>query len=297
MKKYSVCFIIIIYVCILLNGCDVITHHSEEGTAFLCPQLESSLQSYMSNYPHDSIFRICFFRVSNTDYVQISRMEMYDAKDSAYVDYYSYLDNKLIICFSLDTCSRDSLLYKGKMNKFKGRLSDVKQLPVGSGSDDYNSYPVYLRVISKDSIPVCQDMPRMAKRPCKIQNNIVTNDNINIKLNEYMWKYDGFHYFLRFANYNGTDYVTIGRSDVYEEKEIIGHFWQNDNMIIIYNSGKADVRHYINVDSINPYTNSSINARKGKTDFYFRPDIEKYRINSNGKLTMVDYNSPLYVFI
>ena len=295
MKKYSISFIIC--VCILLNGCNVIAHHSDNETAFLCSQLESSLQAYMSNYPNDSIFRICFFRINNTDYVQISRMDMYDAKDSVYVDYYSYFDNKLIICFSLDTCSRDSLLYKDKMNKFKGRIEGAEQFPKGSGSDDYNSYPIYLRIISKDSIQICQDIPRMAKRPYKIQDGIVVNDNINTKLNEYMWKYDGFHYFLRFANYNGTDYVTIGRSDVYEVNEIVGHFWRNDNMILIYNSNKADVKKYINLDSIVPYTDHSINARKGRPEFYFRPDIDKYKIDSKGKVMKVDTNSPIYIFI
>ena len=69
-------------------------------------------------------------------------------------------------------------------------------------------------------------------------------------------------------------------------------------MVIIYNShGEVDLKRYINLDSVVPYTGHSINARKGKPEFYFRPDISKYKIDSKGKVIKVDSSSPIYIFL
>lgn len=290
--------IIILLLLSLCGGCNFSLSGSDKDSTFLCVPIDSCLRSYIESYPQDSIFRLCFFHLDDTDYVQICRWEEYGSNDSAYVDYYSHIGNKLIICFSLDTWSRDSLIYKEKMTKFDGIIDGMEPSPVGGGSDDYDHHPVYLKVISKDSILVSQDMPRKKKRVGEILDNVVKNADINAKLNDYMERYDGFHYFLRFANYKNADYVTIGRSDVYAEKDVVGHFLRNGNMVIIYNSsGEVDLKPYINLDSVVPYTGHSINARKGKPEFYFRPDIGKYKIDSKGKVMKVDSYSPIYIFI
>ena len=289
--------IIFLLISFLFGGCNFSSCESDKDSAFLCMPIDSFLRSYIAIYPQDTIFRLCFFHLGDTEYVQICRLEEYGSNDSAFVDYYSYLDNKLIICFSLDTCSRDSLLNKEKMTRFNGKIDGIEPNPIGGGSDDYDNHPVYLKIISKDSILVTQDMPRKKKRVDKTHDYVVRSSDISAKLDDYMERYDGFHYFLRFATYKDEDYVAIGRSDVYAEKDIIGHFWRNGNMVIIYDSGKEDLRRYINLDSIVPYTDHSINARKGKPEFYFRPDICKYKIDSMGKVMKVDSNSPIYLYI
>ena len=290
--------IIILLLLSLCGGCNFSLSGSDKDSTFLCAPIDSYLRSYIARYPQDSIFRLCFFHLEDTDYVQICRWEEYGSNDSAYVDYYSHIGNKLIICFSLDTCRRDSLINKAKMKKFDGSIDGMDPSPAGGGSDDYDNHPVYLKVISKDSILVSQDMPRKKKRVERTHDKVVKNTDISAMLNDYMRKYDGFHYFLRFSNYKNADYVTVGCSDVYAEKDIVGHFLRNDNMVIIYNSrGEVDLKRYINLDSVVPYTGHSINARKGKPEFYFRPDISKYKIDSKGKVIKVDSSSPIYIFL
>ena len=295
MKIYVFLCFLMLFLC---GGCNFSLSGSEKESTFLCTPINSYLRSYIARYPQDSIFRLCFFHLEDTDYVQICRWEEYGSNDSAYVDYYSHIGNKLIICFSLDTCHRDSLIYKERMTKFDGSIDGMEPSPVGGGSDDYDNHPVYLKVISKDSIMVSQGMPRKKMRVGGILDNVVKNADISAKLNDYMERYDGFHYFLRFAKDKNADYFTVGRSDVYAEKDVVGHFLRNGNMVIIYNSrGEVDLRRYINLDSVVPYTGHSINARKGKPEFYFRPDIGKYKIDSKGKVMKVDTNSPIYIFI
>ena len=290
--------IIILLLLSLCGGCNFSLGGSGKDATFLCAPIDSCLRSYIESYPQDSIFRLCFFHLEDTDYVQICRWEEYGSNDSAYVDYFSHIGNKLIICFSLDTCRRDSLIYKEKMTKFDGSIDGMEPSPAGGGSDDYDNHPVYLKVISKDSILVSQDMPRKKKRVERTHDKVVKNTDISAMLNDYMGKYDGFHYFLRFCYYKNADYVTVGCSDVYAEKDIVGHFLRNDNMVIIYNSrGEVDLKRYINLDSVVPYTGHSINARKGKPEFYFRPDISKYKIDSKGKVIKVDSSSPIYIFL
>lgn len=286
MKKLT----IIIYLSILLTGCD---RKSNNSISTMPPELGIVLDEYIANNPKNDIYYMIFENRNDKQFFTLQCSS--DCYDSKFVDGCFMRNGKIIVYWSVNQSLKDSLLHISEEELCFDSLSKYTDFSKTEMNYDAFYNPQTYRILSVSQYRIATDSDwAYSKTAC--DSNVIRSSVLNKIVNDYINTNNSPNIvYLRFSNMNGDNYVSIGHDYVYDPELFSGMFYRDKRIVVVYSVDKIKNLDIIDKQSMLPIKTIS-DYKSHKREFPQFPET-KYRIKTKENMETISFDDGIWMTI
>lgn len=286
MKKIVIIFI----TCILLIACN---QKNDGSFSMYSSELDSILDEYIATNPKNNIYYLIFENRNNKQFFTIQSST--SCYDSNYMDGCFMRKGKIIVFWSVNQSWKDSLLHIPQNAQCYDSLAKFTDIANNLMFYDAPYNPQTYRILSANQYRIATEADWAYPKPA-CDSNVIQSSTLNEIVNDYINSNNSPNIvYLRFSNFNGDEYVSIGYDFVYNPETISGMFYRNERIVVLYSIDK--IKNIDIVDKQAMLAPKTINDYKAQKREFPRFPENKYRIVSKEIIEPISSDDKIWMDI
>lgn len=270
---------------IAIIGCQNSYHKKDE--LYIEKSLDSVISNYITDHLNSNIYAIMFYHVANKQYVEIS--SSYDYYNKDFVDGCFMKNGKIIVYCSFNNGFADSLMYIPKSVQC---MDSLKSYRTSIGCRDVDFKTKFYRIINKSQI-VAVKPEEIKYESVASDTNVIKRRDLNDIVNNYINEINPLLTYIRFKHIKNKRYFSIGSDNVYERKGLVGVFFRNGRLVVLYSDNghiDDDIAEKSELGDMGLLDGYRVLPR----EFPLDPRQEEYQIHLN-KITKLNKKNPVWI--
>lgn len=281
--------IYLLYLYVVLVACN---NEGYNQFTTMPPELDSLLTNYAAKYPNNKIYNLIFENRCNKQFFTLQCSS--DCYDSNFMDGCFMKEGKIFIFWSINKSWRDSLLHIPQSELCFDSLAQYTDLSKTDIDYDAPYNPQTYRILSVNKYRKATILDWSYPKPAS-DTNVIHSSALNSIVNEYINENNSPNIvYLRFNNFDGTNYVSIGQDYVYNPETFTGMFYRDKRIVVTYSIDAIKNIDIIDKGSLFPV--QTINDYRSLKRKYSMGE-KKYRIVSKEIIEFIPFDNSIWMDI